>query len=789
MNEQNKNAVNSGKNRCYGCMETMAEGVTVCPLCGYNSETENTSHRCLKPGTELPGGYIVGKPLSKGTFGITYLAYDVKNNRKAVVKEYMPNSLSARGEDGATVEYFDEQSRNEFEKGADKLLADADRVASLKGSTPVITDVYGSFKANGTAYVVNEYVQGKTLMSYISDNGGRLSPDESVRIITPVINALEIMHKKNIIHRDVAPDSIILTDNGTVKLLDFGSARMAYDDSEKCLTQLVKPGYSAREMYSSSKQGPWTDVYAVCATLYTAITGEVPAESVAGGGEAVASFASLGIQGCSRLEAVIKEGLEPNAEKRVFSTMQLKEMINDAVAADKKSYSAVASAGASGVAPGGGVYRANSSAQGQPQNNAARPAPAVNSAATPPPQQEKKKGKAGKVVVIILIVLFALFLALILGIVGILWWLGIIPFGGNEPVDVPTTQVTTDASDFTDTPDSGGEIIADDETTDESTTSTTVPEINQVQVPEADPNTTKKETTAFTFPAITSPPTTYYDSPTTYYDDYYYYDDTLYVGDNTFDYGSSDYKAFYFTPSTSGWYVFESVDTDGDDYMAALMDSEGNTLYANDDYDSNTLNFCVTGYCYANETVTLGVVPYSDYSEDIDIRVYSVREINAKALMVYTEFNQYGYYMTPDDETYADSPSYSSDSMSWSNSSMFYPVDYTLDGNTLWLKFAATNSDRGDHYVWHPIVMNSNYLNAVEDYFYYTYESDGYYISNSETMYLYSPDYSQSRATWNESGTKTPQTFKVVDDTVWYAFSMDFEDEGEIWAWYPADSF
>jgi serine/threonine protein kinase len=142
---------------------------------------------------------------------------------------------------------------------------------------PGIISVTNYFPANGTAYFVMEYLEGSTLKEYLAQHGGRLSFNRALALITPVMDALRELHRANVLHRDISPDNIYITESGQIKLLDFGAARQALSDRSQRLSVILKVGYAPEEQYrSAGKQGPWTDVYAVGATFYHLITGQLP---------------------------------------------------------------------------------------------------------------------------------------------------------------------------------------------------------------------------------------------------------------------------------------------------------------------------------------------------------------------------------------------------------------------------------------------------------------------------------------------------------------------------------
>lgn len=312
---------------CLGCMKQFGKEFDVCPHCGFIVGTKPKFKDHLVPGTRLYGRYILGKVLGHGGFGVTYLAWDEKLSRAVAIKEFFPHAISTRSEGQTDLSCYDEKSEEFFREGVKKMLDEGMRISKFS-SNPHVVNIYDCFEENNTSYIVMEYLEGKDLKEYLAEKGGRLAPEEAIRFITPIINVLEVMHKEHLIHRDISPDNIYLCNSGEVKLLDFGSARLAVEDANKSLSIMVKRGYAPQEQYMSrSKQGPWTDIYAVCATLYKLITGKTPPDSNELGSVAVKSFSEFGINNCDELEKVILHGMESDYTARIQSAPELRNLL------------------------------------------------------------------------------------------------------------------------------------------------------------------------------------------------------------------------------------------------------------------------------------------------------------------------------------------------------------------------------------------------------------------------------------------------------------------------------
>ncbi len=259
---------------CYGCLEDDS-GLPECPRCGYSASQTPDFPLLLPPGTVLHDQYMIGRSLGHGGFGITYLAWDMNLERRVAVKEYLPNGLATRTHGTLQISTYSGQ-KDDYELGLRKFLEEA-RVLARFQSHPGMVAVQFFFQANGTAYLVMEYLDGSTFDAYLKDKGGRIPFSRAMDVLMPVMDALREVHKTGILHRDISPDNIYITRLGPVKLLDFGAARYALGEHSQNFSIILKEGYAPEEQYrSKGHQGPWTDVYACAATLYRAVVGKVP---------------------------------------------------------------------------------------------------------------------------------------------------------------------------------------------------------------------------------------------------------------------------------------------------------------------------------------------------------------------------------------------------------------------------------------------------------------------------------------------------------------------------------
>lgn len=242
-----------------------------------NRSMSNT--RCLKPGVILKERYKIEEVIGAGGFGITYRAWDPLLQSYVAIKEYYPSGIATRSADSSKVCVPVGQEQREYHRGRIRFLKEAQDVARFQ-SEPNIVSIYDYLEENDTAYMVMEYLHGCTLKQYIREHGGRLDTDHILHICLSVLDALAVVHKAGMIHRDISPENIFICDDLTVKLIDFGAAKQVYLDGEQTMSVVLKPGYAPPEQYAKKdKQGPWTDIYALGATLYFAATGEKPEES------------------------------------------------------------------------------------------------------------------------------------------------------------------------------------------------------------------------------------------------------------------------------------------------------------------------------------------------------------------------------------------------------------------------------------------------------------------------------------------------------------------------------
>lgn len=259
---------------CLKCMHPL-KGEKRCPKCGFDIDTYKPKEHHLKPRTILHGQYIVGTVLGEGGFGITYVGWDLMLHMMVAIKEYFPVGIVMRDSSQNTVSVFSGADEEFFRHDRGKFMNEAQKLAKFDGN-PGVVSVKNYFMENGTAYIVMEYIQGINLNMFIQQNGGKLSMQQTLKLLDMPMRTLAQLHKNKTFHRDISPENLMVTNDNAVKLIDFGSA-MDHNVDMKTRTLKVRQGYSPIELYTSDgKEDTYTDIYALCATIYKAITGVVP---------------------------------------------------------------------------------------------------------------------------------------------------------------------------------------------------------------------------------------------------------------------------------------------------------------------------------------------------------------------------------------------------------------------------------------------------------------------------------------------------------------------------------
>ena len=313
---------------CMRCMSKLTQENGVCPNCGFDNATAANEPHQLECRSILAGAYLVGCVLGQGGFGITYTGWDLNLDLKIAIKEYYPLGYATRdSHTHVTVLTLSGDKREFYQKGLERFINEAKTLAQLARDNGIV-GVRNFVYENGTAYIIMDFVEGETLKSLAERRGGKLPAQEVLRLFRPLCDSLTRVHEEGLLHRDISPDNIILRPNGTLTLIDFGSARQISASGEHSNTINVKHGFAPEEQYRThGEQGPWTDVYAVCATIYRLITGQTPPQALdrLTSGAAITPPRQLGAELTTAQENALLHGLGVNAQFRTKDMQTLEK--------------------------------------------------------------------------------------------------------------------------------------------------------------------------------------------------------------------------------------------------------------------------------------------------------------------------------------------------------------------------------------------------------------------------------------------------------------------------------
>ena len=316
---------------CLKCMRKLGDS-PVCARCGFdNTPPVKSEPYHLKPGSVLAGKYLIGKVIGEGGFGITYIGLQMTLSKRVAIKEYYPSGAANRSIDSSENVIVTGNRIDFYEKGMQRFLDEAKNVAAFCEEDGIV-DIMDYFRENNTAYIVMEYLEGETLKDYVSHHGVFM-PERLISLMIPLMQSLNSMHTQGIIHRDISPDNIMYHKLQRLKLMDFGSARF-YTNEERQLSVVLKQGFAPEEQYrGNGVQGPYTDVYALCATIYTCITGRVPVNSVERlVDDTLKRPSELGVKIAPYQENAIMHGLAVKASERTPNiTVLIRELTTDNV--------------------------------------------------------------------------------------------------------------------------------------------------------------------------------------------------------------------------------------------------------------------------------------------------------------------------------------------------------------------------------------------------------------------------------------------------------------------------
>ncbi|MBQ9277875.1 MAG: leucine-rich repeat protein [Lachnospiraceae bacterium] len=312
-------------NRCLNCMEEIEDAV--CPKCGYNYyKIYEQPPMALKPNTVLSGRYLVGKMIGQGGFGMTYIGFDLLLNIKVCIKEYFPMGNVSRDNTVSNLIRWNYTTNQEEQRreGCESFLKEARKMAKLDSISGIVR-VRDTFYENQTAYIIMDFIEGKTLKQYLSENG-TMDYSTCINMLAPMMSSLSKVHGQELIHRDISPDNMMVTKDGSLMLLDLGAAKDVSNGREGMSQLVTKKGFSPAEQYmESGSVGPWTDVYAFCATIYYCMYGKLIPEAMERVMQDPLTFPPLpnGTNLPDDLVSTLMDGLAVYTENRIQSMDEL----------------------------------------------------------------------------------------------------------------------------------------------------------------------------------------------------------------------------------------------------------------------------------------------------------------------------------------------------------------------------------------------------------------------------------------------------------------------------------
>ena len=321
---------------CMRCMSHLTTENGICPNCGFDNTSPTNEPHQLECRSILAGAYLVGCVLGQGGFGITYTGWDLNLDIKIAIKEYYPLGFAARdSHTHVSVLTLGGDKKEYYQRGMERFVNEAKTLARITRDNGIV-GVRGFLYENGTAYIIMDFVEGETLKSLAAKRGGKLPAQETLRLFRPLCDSLMRVHAAELLHRDISPDNIILRPDGTLTLVDFGAARQISAYGEHSNTINVKHGFAPEEQYRThGEQGTWTDVYALCATIYCLITGKMPPQALdrLTSGAAITPPRQLGVDITPAQENALLHGLGVNAQYRTRDMQTLVKELYEGVKA------------------------------------------------------------------------------------------------------------------------------------------------------------------------------------------------------------------------------------------------------------------------------------------------------------------------------------------------------------------------------------------------------------------------------------------------------------------------
>ena len=327
--------------RCFKCMKEIDEHTFLCPHCGFDNEHIDGPEYAMKLGTILHEQYLIGTVLGQGGFGITYVGYDISLELKVCIKEYYPmGQVSRSSEISNTVNWNRTQiTQEQWENSCRNFIKEAQRVERIF-TLPGIVRIRNTFFENDSAYIVMDYIDGITLKDKLKQSGP-MTFEECRKLFVPLMKSLEDLHRQNVIHRDISPDNIMVAENGRLWLLDLDASK-AIEDLQEGMSKLVmKKGFSPPEQYSTGVEiGPWTDVYALTATMYYCITGKLMPDALDRmmKSREIPFDNGYGKELTPEMRDIFERGMDVRRESRIQTVSELREKLETVGIKKKKSF-------------------------------------------------------------------------------------------------------------------------------------------------------------------------------------------------------------------------------------------------------------------------------------------------------------------------------------------------------------------------------------------------------------------------------------------------------------------
>ncbi len=316
------------QNRCFSCMEPIQS--YPCPNCGFDPGNFQSAEYTLPMGTILAGKYLVGRVLGQGGFGITYIGWDMALERKVAIKEFYPSGQVSRAPGDTSLTWYSTEAAQQAQQNGMGMFLKEARKMSKVDNIPGVVRVQDLFQENATAYIIMDFVEGVTLKARLQ-KAGPLAWDQAKGIFLPAIRTMEQVHQAGLIHRDLSPDNLMLTPEGGVRVLDLGAAKDLSINSGLSSMQVAKSGFSPWEQYlQQGGSGPWTDVYAMAATIYYTLTGKLPPNAVDRANQDTISWVEPGLQAlpASTLHA-LQKAMAVQSSERIRSMEELGQGLFD----------------------------------------------------------------------------------------------------------------------------------------------------------------------------------------------------------------------------------------------------------------------------------------------------------------------------------------------------------------------------------------------------------------------------------------------------------------------------